>query len=235
MTSSKIEVVKKAEAATQIIAWSYSRLTAYEECPQKTKFRVIDKLPEPDESKSPALVNGIAVHTAIEQYLKGESEDVSKFKLLADEFKELRALGTQAELEVTFNKDWELTGWFDKDAWLRIKIDGFISKDGVARLMDWKTGKNRGGYEQQLELYALAAMLIDEQCETATGELFFVDSGEIIATKRGAYTRADIPELKKIWIKRTLPMLSDTMFAPRPGNHCRWCNFSKAKGGSCRF
>lgn len=232
---SKIEVVKKAEAVDQIIAWSYSRLTAYEECPQKTKFRVIDKIPEPDESKSPALVNGIEVHAAIEKFLKGQSEDTSRFKLLADEMRELRELGTQSELEVTFNKDWAMTGWFDKDAWLRIKIDGFISHDGVARLMDWKTGKNKGGYESQLELYALAAMLIDEECESATGELFFVDTGEIIATKRGAYTRADIPKLKEDWMKRIKPMMSDKVFPPRPGNYCRWCNFAKAKGGLCRF
>lgn len=233
--SSKIEELKAGTKETNIIAWSYSRYTGYGECPQKQKFLIIDKLKQPIDEDAPALKNGREVHLAIEDFLKGKSDDTSRFTKLAQEITELRELGTEAELEVTFDKDWNVTGWFAKDAWLRIKIDGFISKDGVARLMDWKTGKNWGNYGDQLELYALAAMLIDQDCESSTGELWFVDTGQIIATKRGGYTRADIPDLKEAWIKRITPMLSDTTFAPRPGSHCRWCHFRKDNDGPCQY
>lgn len=230
---SKIEVKKKAAPQAAVTAWSFSRLTSYELCPSKFKFSVIEKLPEPG---SPAMDRGQAIHKEGEEYLKGvRTEMPVSYELLHQEMEHAKQAGAESELEVTFTKDWGLTGWFEPDAWLRIKIDMLLREPGVIRLVDFKTGKNRGGYEDQLELYALAALLMHPAVEHVTGELWFVDSGEIISTAHGAYTQADVEELKAKWAKRVKPLFADTVFAPRPNNLCRWCHYRKENNGPCQY
>ena len=226
-------ITKKVAAPQQITSWSFSRLNKYEECPARAKFNFIDRLPEPG---SPAMDRGAAIHKEGEDYLKGVLTEIPEsYKLLGVELEEVKQLGAKSELEITFNKDWEPTGWFDADAWCRIKVDIMLVDDKTIRIIDIKTGKNRGGYEDQLELYALAALLTLPDHDHVVAELWFVDSGEIIATSHGSYSQKDVPELKEKWNQRVKPMLVDTMFAPRPGAYCRYCPFAKVKGGKCEY
>lgn len=227
-----IEIKKKA--APQVIqAWSISRLNEYESCPKKSYFKVIEKLKEPS---SEAMERGSKIHKDGEDFLKGITEEVPEsYKLLAQELAEAKMLGAKSEVEATFTKDWKPCGWFDAEAYLRIKIDMLVVQDGVIRLVDYKSGKNKGGdtYKDQLELYALAAMLIFPDIENISAELWFVDTGEIIGTS--AYKPSQLEELKAKWEKRIIPMMNDTIFAPRPSGLCKWCWFSKEKTGKCEY
>ena len=226
-------ITKKAAAPQQITSWSFSRLNRYEECPTRAKFNYIDRLTEPG---SPAMDRGAAIHKEGEDYLKDALKEIPEsYKLLGVELEDAKKLGAKSELEITFNKDWEPTGWFDADAWCRIKVDIMMVEDKTVRIIDIKTGKNRGGYEDQLDLYALAALLTLPDHDHVVAELWFVDSGEIIATSHGSYSQKDVPDLKAKWTQRVKPMLADTMFAPRPGPYCRYCPFAKAKGGKCEY
>jgi hypothetical protein len=90
-------------------------------------------------------------------------------------------------------------------------------------------------YEPQLELYAIAGMEHYPTAPRARTQLWFTDQGIVHEENEAGYTRAKLPALKKAWEKRIIPMMSDTKFSPRPGNYCRWCHFSKAKGGPCVF
>ena len=151
-------IVKKVANAKKVTAWSYSRLSAYEQCPLKFKLTTLDGLKEPT---SLAMERGKDIHKEGELYLGDISLPIPpSYKLLAVEMAALRALKVQSELEVTFTKDWQPTGWFDTDAWCRIKIDALAIDEGVVKIIDFKTGKNRGGYEDQLELYVLASLLM---------------------------------------------------------------------------
>jgi hypothetical protein len=227
-----IEIKKKA-APQHITAWSYSRLSEWEGCPKKSYFKVIEKLKEPG---SEAMERGSKIHKEGENFLKGLLEEVPEtYKLLAQELAEVKMLGAKSEVEATFTKDWQSCGWFDAEAYLRIKIDIVVAQDGVIRLIDIKTGKNKGGdtYKDQLELYALAAMLIFPDISGISAELWFVDSGEIIGTS--AYKPSQLEELKARWEKRIVPMMNDTIFAPRPSSACKWCWFSQSKTGKCEY
>lgn len=228
------KIVTKKKAATQAItAWSFSRLTAYENCPLKFKLTVIDKLKEP---ASPAMERGKNIHTQGELFLKGTVAGVPEsFKLLAVEMEDARVHAAESELEVTFNKDWGITGWFEPDAWLRIKIDVLLRKDDTVRIIDLKTGKNRGGYEDQLELYCLAALIMYPELDSVMAELWFVDSGEVIGTSHGDYKQKDVKKLKKKWENRAKPMFVDDVWAPRPNEYCGYCPFKKGAGNQCVF
>jgi hypothetical protein len=226
-------VTKKAAAAKGITAWSYSRLNSYETCPFKFKLTVIDGLKEPG---SLAMDRGSAIHAEGEAYLKNQVQELpASYKLLAEEMETARKNGVMSELEITFTKEWTPTGWFDADAWLRIKIDMYYPRGtgDVVRIDDIKTGKNRGGYEDQLELYCLAALIMDPEAKHAEANLLFVDSGEVIGTSHGAYTQKDVPALKTKWEKRVKPMFIDDLWAPSPNQYCRYCYFRNGgPGGS---
>jgi hypothetical protein len=229
---SKVEIKKKA-VAKGVTAWSFSRLTKYEDCPRRFKLNVIDGFKEPG---SQAMDRGKEIHLLGEQYLKGLSAELPEiYKLLAVEMGAARDCNAESELEVTFTKDWKLTGWFDDNAWCRIKIDVLILDTTVVRLIDLKTGKNRGGYEDQLELYALAALLMYPEVDNVIAELWFIDSGEFIGTSHGAYTQKDVKVLKKKWEKRVKPMFIDDLWSPRPNQYCKYCTFTKSKGGQCEY
>jgi RecB family exonuclease len=186
------------------------------------------------------MERGAAIHKEAEVYIIGTDPVVpASLNLMAEEFIELKELGAEAELEVTFTKDWAVTGWFDKDAWCRIKIDAMALAGDTIRIIDFKTGKykpdDNDAYEQQLELYALAALILYPDIKYVEAALWFVDSGDNVGTKQDSYTHAMVPSLKKKWKEKVTPMFVDTLFSERPNKFCPWCHFRKANSGPCSY
>lgn len=223
----------------QITAWSYSRWAQYEECPYKAKLKFIEKLPEPG---SVAMNRGGDIHKLAEKAIVWPRTKLApELGRFAQEFKDLRKLKrVETELELAYTKTWDPCDWKDWDhAWVRIKIDLLTppDKQGIIEVVDHKTGKPKPAYAPQLELYALGALLRYPQATAARTRLWYLDHGIISPEKKteGMYQQSDVPALKKTWEKRVVPMLSDTKFAPKPGNYCTWCAFSKSKGGPCVY
>jgi hypothetical protein len=238
--------------AKKITSWSFSRYSDYKQCPLKCKLKHIDKFAEP---RGAALLRGEAIHSLAEKYIRGMiSRMPAELKLFANMFKELKAkFKKQPAMMVVednwaFTKNWDETQWDNwAECWVRLKLDCATHEDDVTlRIRDWKTGKFRieqnEEYVEQLELYALAALLIGEHIERVIPELVYLDQG-VVYPEVGSeliFTRADIPRLKKLWVKRTKPMLSDTIFSPRANSNCRWCWFGQSKKsdggpGLCKF
>lgn len=220
------------EPKQRITQWSYSRWRDYEHCPRLAKYKYIDRRKEPD---SPAMARGTAVHKAAETWLNAPEklplpESLENFRM---EFNGLRRLNASAELEWALTKEWEPTGWFDPNCWVRIKVDAYALKAGkIAQVVDFKTGKQRDSHEDQLSLYAIGALAHEPKALVANAELWYLDLG-----KKGgrSFARSSLTDLKAEWAGKTKALLSDTIHAPRPNESCRWCAFSKAKGGPCEF
>jgi hypothetical protein len=225
----------------KITSWSFSRFTTYRGCPFKAKLMYIDKMK--DGPPGPALVRGSQLHEYCEAYLKGWREDIHEdVAKITAHLEELKAHGAEAELEFAFTREWEPCDWFAKDAWCRVKADALsMNMDNVLQVIDFKTGstpdkikEGNPDYELQLELYALAGMLKYPTAEKVKTSLIFTDHGMVVESSR-TYTRDDLPELKTKWEARTNKMLNDEVYAPTPGNACRFCSFSKKKSGPCKF
>lgn len=242
---------KKVIPIKQITSWSFSRYNTYKQCPLKLKLSAIDRIREPGNE---AMARGDAIHKLAEKYIKGEGRTMPpELKLFGDEIKKLRAQykekinGMVVEDNWSFTKDWDETQWDDWiHCWLRIKLDCAHHEDDETLIItDWKTGKFRiemnEEYVEQLELYALAALLLHEHIQQVKPRLAYLDLGITYpeAGKELVFTRVDIPRLKKLWEKRTKPMLSDKVFAPRPNDKCRWCFYrasnKAAGGGQCKY
>lgn len=236
---------------TKITSWSFSRYSTYKQCPFKAKLKFLEKLAEPG---SPAMARGDAIHKEADAYVKGLGRTVPKtLSAFTNEFKGLRAAKKKDDASVivedtwAFRRDWSETTWNDwNGCWLRVKLDvAKIEKDTV-EVIDHKTGKfspqyNLADYMEQLELYALAALTkfkdkIGDAIRVKP-KLWFIDQKIVHPEEPDAriYTAEDREPLRKTWEARVKPMLSDTKFAPKPSNMCRFCHFRKENGGPCVY
>ena len=234
-----------------ITAWSYSRYSTYKQCPLKLKLSAIDKI---QEKKNDAMIRGATIHDLAEAYIKGKMTKLpDELKLFKAEFAMLRKQykksinGMVVEDNWSFTKAWTETAWNDwVGCWVRIKLDCAHHLDEDTMIVtDWKTGKFREemneDYVEQLELYALAALLLHPHLKAVKPRLGYTDQGLWYpqAGQEVVFTPADIPRLKKLWEGRVKAMMNDKIFAPKPNRFCSWCHYRKsnaaAGGGQCKF
>lgn len=230
-----------------IDAWSFSRLTTYEQCPAKAKYQIIDKLPIKPNA---AMDRGAKIHRQAENYVKGKLRELPEdLQLFDEEFMQLREMFVKKsehkvmpEQKWAFTRDWVPTEYFARDTFLRVVVDCAVlnEKEGRLTVIDYKTGKIRDGYDQQLRLYAAAGFALYPFVEQVCTELWYIDQGEIKGGPEddeitGVYVKDEHDDLVKEWDKRIKPMLVDKQFAPKPNNLCKWCDYSKANGGPCEY
>jgi CRISPR/Cas system-associated exonuclease Cas4 (RecB family) len=208
-------------------AWSYSALSLYEICPAKFKYEKIDKLdyPTPD-----AFIRGRKVHKEAEHFLTRQTDDLApSLETFRDLFFELRELEPFVEQQWAFKRDWSQTTWFGKDTWLRGALDaGVVYADNEADVIDFKTGKPRDGYDDQLRLFALMTFLRYPQVKNVNVRLWYVDTGDEVGPV--TINRSIVTNAKSQWAQRVEPMFNDTVFAPRPNRFCNWCHFRASNG-----
>ena len=216
-------------------AWSYSRLGDYEQCPLRAKLKHIDKIKEPG---SAAMDRGATIHGLAAQYLQGTIKGFPKeLALFKADFTELRkkfSSTLRIEEQWAFTKDWQACEWFGAYAWLRMVLDtAYFPEFGVMRIIDYKTGRVRAEEQKpQLSLYALGGFLLRPDVRFIVAEFWYIDHGE---TLKETFERGQLAGLKKHWAKKARGMFVDKIFAPRPGDKCRWCHYGAAKLGQCKF
>lgn len=241
------------KAPKPVTAWSFSRYSDYKKCPLFFKLKHMDKIAEPGND---AMLRGGLIHTMAEDYIKGKGgpKVPAPLAAFADTFKRMRVLykkrmaGIVVEDNWAFTDDWDRTKWDDwVNCWVRIKLDCAENEDpDVLVIRDWKTGKYREEqneeYVEQLELYALAGLLLHPHVKEVRPELVYLDVPIVYppADKPMIFTQKDIPMLKKLWAKRVGPMFKDRRWAPRANDKCRWCWYGQSKmeaggPGLCKF
>jgi len=212
-------------------AWGFSKLDVFETCKAKFYYQFIKKLPS---GGSPAMERGSKMHENIEGYLNGWVTELSKdtfsWKEALDALKEK---DFKAEQALGFDKDWnKLPDWFGKTTWLRVKMDASYIEGTKGTAIDFKSGKYRVPSTEQIELYAVGLHAANPTLEEVSAEFWFLDTGE---TYERTYTATQLSELRKKYEKRVEPIYATNQWDPQPSNECRWCSYSKTKGGSCRF
>lgn len=214
----------------RIKAWSFSRYKEYDTCPAKAKYKFIDKLKEPP---APAMERGTDIHKKAEDYVRGTHDKLpAELARFTDQFCELRRSKPRVEMEWAFTRDWAPTGWFEYNAWLRVKTDALCRDDDLLYIIDYKTGKPKPDHPDQLSLYAIAGCIMYPEVKQIDAQLWYIDSGEMSSRR---FSIEQIPTYQAEWEEKVQPMLQDTRFSPKPGNHCRWCTFSRSKGGPCKY
>lgn len=136
-------------------------------------------------------------------------------------------------------------------AWFNGRLDAMrtVLKGRVMHVVDWKTGgidKTTGApktevgtkYEDQVSSYQTTVLSYYPEAERVTGTLVFLDTAEgkdPYVVPCPELTREELPKIQKKWHKRLAPYFADRDFAPRCSSVCRFCAFSKGKGGPCPY
>jgi hypothetical protein len=214
------------------MSWSLSRLKTFETCHAKYDYRYNLKIP--DNGGSSAAQRGIDIHAGIEKSIKDRITPVpEEASFVGDTIRSLQYAGVEhrAEFDLKLDKDWKqvITG----DYWFHGIIDLYVrTSPTTASFHDWKTGRIYPDHDEQKELYALALFCAYPELEEITSHFDYLDQRKSITRTFHPYM---VPAAKERWSRRVGRMQSATEFIPTPGYLCRWCGFSKAKGGPCRF
>lgn len=220
----------------KITAWSYSRLSSYEDCPLLFKEKFITKSIPTDDT--PAMKRGKDLHLGIANYLQGKAEGVPRDAMVFPRMEQLILEISQfpdkvVEQQWGFTANWQPTGWFGDDTWFRSVLDvGLLYEDNTGEAVDWKTGKKYGSNMDQMKSQAVAMFGRYRQLTNVTVRLAYLDSGE----EDFAEIRKDEQHsIKADFEKRVAKMMADEILAPKPNNKCRFCPISRSKGGKCAF
>ena len=230
-------------AVEKIAAWSYSRLTTWQQCPRKAKYSYIDKLPT---KTNDAMERGSAIHKLAEHYVKGEIDELpEELELFTEEFELMRHLTEDPHYELlveqqwAFDRNWQKTSWFGKQAWCRVVIDlGVYNKaENILTIIDHKTGKARPEHATQLKLYGTAGFSMFPSLAEVNAEMWYLDQGFINTedNETTTFLPEELDDMIAFWNTEAGKMLKDGAFRPNPSRLCAWCDFSKANGGPCQY
>lgn len=218
-----------------IKSWSHSRLGDFEACRHRAHLKYVDKIPEPERplpagKTEHANDRGTRVHTEIENYARGKTDELPHearfFKAEIDKLRVMFAAGAVSfEGEWGFDRGWNATDW--KTAWLRLKLDGLAHLSTVeAVAIDYKTGKMWGNeikHGEQLQLYALCSFLRYPKLEVVHTELWYLDLDDM--TQR-TLTRDQSLRFKRGFDLRGSAMTTATEFPANGNKHsCKWCPY----------
>lgn len=201
-------------------------------------LKYVEKRPEPPTIDRTHADRGVAVHLAAESYVKGEAQQLDpllgKFEDDINKYREAYVKGeVEVEEEWAFDLNWLPTGWFDKDCWLRTKLDLFVKwPDDAWEVVDWKTGKLYGNevkHAQQGLLYAITAFMRNSDMEHVRIRFVYTDEGK--ATER-THDRATVMRMLPSWDERARKFTFSTTWPVKPNAvNCRFCPFGPNNGG----
>ena len=210
-------------------SWSYSAWAQFDLCPAQYKYERIEKRPT---GPKPHFDKGNRIHKNLENHVRHgaplSAEIVKEREFIA----ELRASKADKKLEEKwgFTKDWSPIGW--APAHFRAVLDVLVIYDQYeAEVVDWKSGKKYGHNQDQMELFAVTVMQ-RFPFERVSTRLVYVEVG---GQEFGDFDRAQLTELTAKWESRAGDLFAETAWLPRPNEKCHFCDFSKSKGGPCRY
>ena len=205
------------------MAWSYTALTAFEQCPKRYYHtRVAKDVLEPETE---SLTWGRAVHKALELRVRDGTDlptGMTQWEPLAERIAALEG-ELITEHQIALNKAFKPCDWFSQDTWVRGIIDvGAVNGDKLIAL-DWKTGKPKPDLDQ-LKLFAALAMAVWPQVRRVkTGYVWLTT----LDLETQSFTRDDLP---KIWgsflmrLKRLGRSFRDDHWPENPSGLCKaWC------------
>jgi RecB family exonuclease len=210
------------------VAWSHSALNTFRTCPKKYYHEKIKKDVKFTETEASSY--GKQVHKAFEDYVgKGKKLPfgMAHYKPYLDKFREISG-EKLVEQKMAITREFQSTGYFDKDVWFRGQADLIIINGSHAIVIDYKTGKLKDDFDQ-LDLMAACAFCLDPDIHTMTA-MFFWTKDRSITSKE--YKRDDardvwnrfIPMVRKLFIPMVRKLevaVKTTDFPPKTNGLCR--------------
>jgi hypothetical protein len=217
-----------------------------------------------ENEKGPALVKGDRIGKEVDAYLTSrrsvplpdEIRHPAVLAILKEARSSMQYRGKkkptgEVQIDSILDLAWKPVQRFARRHWFWGKIDYRKVVGTVAEVIDWKTGgldKNTGAvrpnhkYGDQLSSYAVATLCECPEVQEVHTKLVFLEcaprfeagqpGGPVVEGE--TLTRAALAAAQTAWKQKLRPMLFDKDFAPRPGDGCWFCPYSKKRGGPCK-
>lgn len=221
-----------AANTVKVLPWSPSSLNAFETCPRRF---FLTRTKQAREPQGPAQVEGNKQHRVLENAvdgIEGLPSSYLRFQPLVDK---LRTCGgiVQTERDFALTSSFKPTGYWDKDAWVRGKIDVTVLFPTHGVVLDYKTGKVKTD-EDQAKIYAGVAFAENPTLEKVkTGYLWLAHDKVTPRT----FKRGEVPVIWQEFtgrVKRMEYAASRNDFPPQPSGLCReYCPVGRALCEHC--
>jgi RecB family exonuclease len=203
---------------TNLLPWSYTKLTTFERCPKLGYARYIAKTLPYVESEAARLGN--EVHAALEKLIVDGVPLPEKWAWVGEFVPETKPGDVvRAEDWFNFNMDNQPT---PARSWFTTKIDFLQIEDGdVAWVLDWKTGKPWEDPDQ-LNVYATAVKAHYPHVRHWRGMYVWLRErrvGEVHTLSPGRTFAKLVERVKAV----------DTSDTPRKNKLCPWCELTTCK------
>lgn len=213
------------------LAWSWTRLQKFEQCPFAFYANYISKQVEPFQENE-AIKYGNQVHTALELYIKDGRELPKNLLHLKQMVDHLKAnFETIAEPPYALDMAWHPcrpTDW--NRAHIRAKIDVLAEQGPLAHQWDWKSGKPRNSDLAQLQLCSLIILVHKPKLEEIRSRFVYTEHRKF--SEECVVTRDDFEDLKDHFCERADRIeqcVQSGKWQKRPSGLCGWCSVLHAE------
>jgi hypothetical protein len=208
------------------IAWSYSSLKTFQQCPRKYYHTKVAK--DVKDSDTTATLYGKSVHTAAEEYIRDGVALPPQFGYLEPMLEQLKEIPGEkhCELRLGLTQDLEPCGFFADNVWWRGIADLVIvdKEKKLAYSVDYKTSKNaRYADIKQLELVATALFKHFPEVERIKSALMFVVSNEFVRAVHKPENIELYLEKPKQDLNRLTAAFNNDVWNAVSGPLCRFC------------
>ena len=210
-----------------MVAWSYSSIKTFDQCPKKYFHLKVVK--DVQDEGNEASVYGNEAHEAAEHYIKHGTPIPDKYAVMRPVVETLAKFPGEKHTEMKLGVRKTGTGFepctfFARDVWYRGIVDLLIVDGNTAHMIDYKTGKNAKYADmKQLDLMAGAVFVHFPEVTKIKSGLAFVVSNEFL---KKTHERESMDSYMSVFDKQ-LEQLEDAMqagvFNPKSGPLCGWC------------
>jgi len=215
-----------------MLAWSFSQLSQYRTCAKRWYHYFIAK-----DFKEPENDNmrwGFQVHAAMAARIEDNKAlpDTMPYEKWIDWVFTNDDCDIGVEQKMAITEEFEPCAYFSKTkpVWFRTVLDVVKQRDGVARIVDWKTGRvpenplKRAEAEQQLWLSATVMFAHFSKLQLVRTHLVYLQEDTPGHTAHRDVIRSDLPAL---WqevtptLARMQHALDKSEFPPNPSGLCK--------------
>jgi PD-(D/E)XK nuclease superfamily len=214
------------------VAWSYSRLKSYSDCPRRYYGTMVSKeWVEPDTEQQK---EGKRLHEAFAATIRDGKQLPAAYAVHQQWINKIQGIAgvTLVEQQWALDAEFRPVPWFHQRTWLRVIADVVKLDAPIGLTWDWKTGKKRNQRDElQLILTALVMFAHFPQLRViGTSYIWLNEDEQTLQTVK----RADI---SKHW-QEILPRVrefeqahKEQRFPATPNRYCKnYCNVR-----SCEF
>lgn len=204
------------------VAWSFSKLKCFEQCPRK--YQHLYELKDVKDVGNQYTEAGQRDHASLEARVKLGVPLPAHLAHLEPTCAALAGASGELLSECKWALSFGLSavGWFDPQVWVRMILDAVVVRGAHALVLDYKTGK-RDPDPTQLQLFALGVMCHYPEVQTVTTGYVWTRDG---ALDKATYTRADLPQ---IWtalvdrVRRIAEARGKQLWVKQPSGLCGYC------------